>query len=106
MLGIDIQWPVSHGRHGGKWAEIFQTHNLYAVLAEPKVNCAASFAEIRRKDGTLTAEGHVAFVEEVFPDGSIKISEANWPGSGIYNVRTLPREKWQNQYKGRFVDFQ
>ncbi|NJL89432.1 MAG: S8 family serine peptidase [Coleofasciculaceae cyanobacterium SM2_1_6] len=32
--------------------------------------------------------GHVAFVEEVYPDGSVRISEANWAGKGI-SERTL-----------------
>lgn len=32
--------------------------------------------------------GHVAFLEEVYPDGRIRISEANWAGRGI-SERTL-----------------
>jgi surface antigen len=32
--------------------------------------------------------GHVAFVEEVYPDGRIRISESNWDGKGI-SERTL-----------------
>jgi surface antigen len=32
--------------------------------------------------------GHVAFVEEVYPDGRIRISESNWAGQGI-SQRTL-----------------
>lgn len=40
--------------------------------------------------------GHVAFLEEVYPDGRIRISEANWPtGSGIKERILTPA-----QYKG------
>ena len=49
--------------------------------------------------------GHVAFVEEVYPDGSIRISEANWPRNGIYNERVLTVAEWKDKYKGRFVEF-
>lgn len=104
-LGIIIQWPVSSGRHGGKWPEIFKDSKVYKVLSEPEVNCAVSFTEVRRKDGSLTEEGHVAFVEQVLPDGLIKISEVNWPKDGIYSERSILKDKWQNHYKAKFVKF-
>ena len=102
---VDIQWPVKSGRDGGKWADIFEQHKKYKVLSEPKANCVACLTEVRRKDGTLTQEGHIAFVEEVLTDGLIKVSEANWPGNGIYNERTISKTDWQNKYKARFVEF-
>ncbi|QQG46545.1 MAG: CHAP domain-containing protein [Candidatus Niyogibacteria bacterium] len=104
-LGIVIEWPSDRPRHGGKWADIFRRNNLYKVINEPVSNCAACFTDVRKKDGTLTKEGHVAFVEEIFPDGSIKISEANWPNSGIYSERILSKADWQNKYRCRFIDF-
>lgn len=104
-LGIDIQWPVKSGRDGGKWWKIFQDAGLYKILTEPQANCTVSLTEVRRKDGTLTAEGHIAFVEEVLPDGTIKISEANWPHDGIYNERPITKVDWQNKYKARFIQF-
>lgn len=104
-LGVIIQWPVRSGRDGGKWWKIFQDAGLYKILVDPQVSCAVCFTEIRRKDGTLTKEGHIAFVEEVGPDGSMKISEANWPHDGIYNERPISRADWQNKYKARFIDF-
>ena len=104
-IGILIQWPVERPRHGGRWADIFERNKLYEILQEPQPDCAVCFTEVRRKDGTLTEEGHVAFVEEVLPDSSIKISEANWPRDGIYNERVIPKADWQNKYKARFVKF-
>lgn len=62
------------------------------------------FTVVRRQDGTITEEGHVAFVEQAFADGSVKVSEANWPHDGIYNERTISKADWQNKYKAQFVD--
>ena len=109
-LGIDINWPVQSGRNGGVWWKIFQDAGVYKILSEPKANCAMCFTAGISQDPTTNEIGHVAFVEEVTPDGSVKVSEANWPPKGQqprgqYNERTIPREKWQNQYKAKFVDF-
>lgn len=109
-LGIDINWPVQSGRNGGVWWKIFQDAGLYKIISEPKVNCAMCFTAGISQDSATNAIGHVAFVEEVLSDGSIKISEANWPPKGEfpkgqYNQRVIPKNKWQNQYKAKFVDF-
>nr|WP_286186806.1 CHAP domain-containing protein [Geitlerinema sp. P-1104] len=40
--------------------------------------------------------GHVAFLEEVYPDGRIRISESNWAGNPAGSTRTLT----PNQYNG------
>ena len=104
-LGIDIKWPVSSGRDGGKWGKIFQAAGIYRVLSEPKINCVMCFTAGISQDPKVNDTGHVAFVEEVLPDDSVKISEANWPCDGKYNERIITRDKWQNQYKAQFVDF-
>lgn len=109
-FGIDIKWPVKAGRNGGKWADIFQQYGLYKILTEPQINCAMCFTAGISTNPATNAIGHIAFVEDVLPDGSVKISEANWPPpgqapQGQYSERTIPKEKWQNQYKARFVLF-
>ena len=104
-LGVTIAWPVQSGRHGGKWADIFEKHKKYKVLAEPKANCTMSFTMGISSNQKTNEIGHVAFVEEVYPDGSIRISEANWPRNGIYNERVLTVAEWKDKYKGRFVEF-
>ena len=100
-LGINIKWPQDRPRHGGLWASIFEKTNLYKILKEPQINCAVSFAS----PNFSAPYGHVAFVEEVMPDSSIKVSEANWPKNGIYNERVIIKEKWQNTYGAKFIDF-
>lgn len=100
-----IKWPADRPRNGGKWADIFERNKLYTVLSEPQVNCAMCFTTGISSDSKINDVGHVAFVEEVLADGSIKISEANWPNQGKYNERPVSKADWQNKYKARFVKF-
>lgn len=62
----------------------------YEVSNTPKAGTAISFAP-----GVLGADptyGHVAFVEHVYEDGSILISEMNTVGEGIVSTRTILAE--------------
>lgn len=99
VLGVQIQWPVSSGRHGGEWASIFEEHDVYKVQSKPKRHCAASFTKIN------PPHGHLAFVEEVLGDGKIRVSEANWPSRGKYNERIITKRKQKEKYGIRFVIF-
>lgn len=99
--GVEIQWPSDRPRHGGLWASIFQRNNLYKVMDEPTVHCAMSFT----KPDFNAPYGHVAFVEEVLADGSVRISEANWPNKGIYNERVVKKDDLETKYQARFIDF-
>jgi len=107
QMGVTINWPSDRPRHGGRWADIFERNKLYKITDDsPKIGFAMSFADSKFNP----PYGHVAFVENIFNDGSIKISEANWPPirkvpEGEYSERILPKAKWQNQYGGRFIDF-
>jgi len=104
QMGIKIQWPVKTNRNGGNWANIFEKHGLYKVLDTPKAGCAMCFTTGFRTPA-MNATGHVAFVEQVFDDESVKITEANWPPPGKYNERRMPKAEWRNKHKCRFVDF-
>jgi surface antigen len=46
--------------------------------------------------------GHLAYVESVFPDETLKLSEVGYPDSGIYNERVLTREEWK-ELKSIFI---
>lgn len=104
QMGITIKWPADRPRHGGLWAGIFEKHGLYKVFDIPKAGCAMCFTTGFRTP-EMNATGHVAFVEQVFDDESIKITEANWPPPGKYNERRVPKAEWQDKYKCRFVGF-
>lgn len=103
-LGIIIKWPSDRPRDGKYWAGIFARNNLYKVSENPAQNCTMSFTD-GFKTPLMQQTGHVAFVEEVFPDNSIRISEANWDNKGSYKERTLTEEEWRNHWKGKFVNF-
>jgi len=103
--GVTIQWPSDRPRNGGKWADIFERNKLYIIESEPQVNGAMCFTTGISSDQKINDIGHVAFVEEVLPDGSIKISEANWPNQGKYNERPISKAEWENKYKARFIRF-
>lgn len=101
QLGIKIDWTGRVGkRDGGNWPAQFITLKRYAVLDYPKTSCAMSFPTVK-PGGT----GHIAFVEEVKSDGTVRITEANIPAdTGTYNERQIPKNIWEA--KGvKFVDF-
>ena len=109
-LGITIEWPADRPRNGGEWAAIFKKHNMYTVLASPVLHAAMCFTAGISTNAAVNAIGHVAFVEEVLPDGSVKISEANWPPlgqqpQGQYNERVISKQRWQEHYRAQFVCF-
>ncbi len=104
QMGVRISWPAERPRHGGRWAGIFERSGLYKILNEPKAGCAMCFTTGFRT-AAMNETGHVAFVEQVLEDGSVKISEANWPPPGKYNERVMPISEWRDKYKCRFVDF-
>lgn len=86
--GIRISWPLERPRTLGRWHAL-----LRGVLGV--------HSGVISKTGTImeyTLEhdmGHLAYVEAVFPNETILISEANYPDNGIYNERTLTREEWR-----------
>ncbi len=104
QIGVRISWPADRPRHGGRWAGIFEKNGLYKVLSEPKAGCAMCFTT-GFKTAAMNETSHVAFVEQILEDGSVKISEANWPPPGKYNERVVPVIEWRDKYKCRFVDF-
>lgn len=94
-IGCNIAWPVKQGRDGGRWADILQSK--YRVSATPEKYNAISFTKLK-------GFGHIAFVETVLGDGSIKISEANWPEEGKYNERILDKVM-QDKYGAKYIKF-
>ena len=86
--GIRITWPDVRPRVPGLWHKILKGLSGVRIGVVPRVG---SIMEYVFDDGV----GHVAYVEAVFPDNTITISEANYPDSGIYNERVLTKEEWR-----------
>jgi hypothetical protein len=95
--GARISWGETRPRIAGTWADTVETSHGAVIGTEPK---ARSVMEWRLPEG----RGHVAFVENVFDDSSIQISEANWPERGIWNERVLVKEEWE-ALSPRFISF-
>ncbi len=86
--GSAIPWGSERPRIPGRWHQMLKGASEVRISTEP---AQGSVMECILKDDI----GHLAFVEAVFPDESITISEVNYPDRGIYNERTLTREGWQ-----------
>ena len=86
--GIHITWNEVRPRVPGLWHKILKGSHGIHVGVVPKVG---SIMEYMLHDDM----GHLAYVEVVFPDDTIIISESNFPDSGIYNERELLKEEWK-----------
>lgn len=86
--GIHIDWPDVRPRTPGLWHVILKGTPRVHIGVLPKVG---SIMEYLFKNEV----GHLAYVEAVFPDNTISISEINYPDSGIYNERELSKEEWK-----------
>jgi hypothetical protein len=86
--GKRIVWPDIRPRVPGLWHKILKGSTQIHIGVVPKVGVIMEYM--------LSPEmGHLAYVEAVFPDYTITISEANFPDSGIYNERVLTKEEWK-----------
>ncbi|WP_206911934.1 hypothetical protein IGL98_000667 [Enterococcus sp. DIV0840] len=75
--------------NGMDWAQT-GTARIYKVTNTPKAGTAVSFQPgVAGADSTY---GHVAFVEHVYEDGSILISEMNAVGEGIVSFRAIDQQ--------------
>lgn len=87
--GLRIVWPSSRApRAPGSWHTILRGAPLIHIGVMPRVGSIIEYAD----DHDV---GHVAYVEAVFPDSMIAISEANFPHSGMYSERTLSKDAWR-----------
>lgn len=78
--------PIKHWRmgNGGEWG-YYGRLNGYSVTNTPKAGTAVSWQG--GEAGISTHYGHVAFVEKVYADGSILVSEMNMKGEFIISTR-------------------
>lgn len=77
-MGNGMDWGVTGKANG------------YEVSSKPKAGTAVSFQPtVAGADATY---GHVAFVEHVYEDGSILISEMNVAGLGVVSFRVIDKD--------------
>ncbi|HEX4799515.1 MAG TPA: hypothetical protein VFV22_03255 [Candidatus Paceibacterota bacterium] len=86
--GRQIAWPEVRPRTPGNWHNILKgVHGVYMTL-NPKAGSIMEYAD----DDEI---GYLAYIEAVFPDESITVTEVNNPDSGIYSERTLTKTEWK-----------
>lgn len=86
--GLEIRWPDIRPRVPGVWHEVLKGVDGVYMSVQPKVGALMEYM----LDGEM---GHIAYVEAVFPDETITISEVNNPDSGIYNEREYTKDEWK-----------
>ena len=85
---LKIEWPSDRPRVPGVWHRLLKGVPRIHMSILPKTGMIMEYM--------INSEiGHVAYVEAVFPDETITLSEAHFPDSGIYNERELSREMWR-----------
>lgn len=90
--GIKISWPAIRPRTPGTWSGILYPQENVEVQAEPVPGALMEY-RISKEDEKIL--GHLAFVEAVFPDQSIQISEVGFGEEGTYNERVLVADEWR-----------
>ncbi len=99
--GVKVHWPPIRPRSPGSWATILANMPGVKIGDEPSAGCVLEFL-IPKEAGET--EGHLAYVEAVFPDNVIQISEVGWPEEGMYNERVLVEAEWKD-LKPHFIAF-
>lgn len=93
--GVRVEWPPIRPRTPGLWNDILRGTTSVESSDIPSIGAVMEYVipgEQIEKD-----RGHLAYVEAVFPDNSIQISEVGWPQTGVYNERVLVAEEWRKE---------
>ena len=94
--GTRIRWSDVRPRTPGAWASILGALTGVVMSDTPTVGSVMEYIETGGK-------AHLAYIEKVFPDQTIKISEADMPDRGIYNERTLTESTWHSLHPAFIV---
>jgi hypothetical protein len=86
--GLSIAWPETRPRIPGLWHTLLKGVPGIHISVSPKTGAVMEYMYSEDR-------GHLAYVEAVFPDETINISEVNYPDRGIYNERVLTRQEWR-----------
>lgn len=95
--GIKLPWSVARPRQAGVWHKLLKGQPGVYMGVRPKTG---DVLEYELADGT----GHVAYIEAVFPDHTINISETNYPEGGMYSERVMTHEEWR-ELRPVFISF-
>lgn len=97
VRGVVLPETDERPRQAGVWQKLFAGERGVHISVRPKTGSVMEYV-------TEEEEGRLGYVEAVFPDESISISEVGQPEVGFYNERTLGKEVWQH-LKPVFITF-
>lgn len=99
LLTVGVVPPVitTRPRIAGTWQRIYRGLKGVRIGVRPKTNAVMEYID-------ANDVGHLAYVEAVFPDESITVSEIGSPEPGYYNERTLDKASWQ-ELQAIFIQF-
>lgn len=86
--GRNISWPPVRPRIAGTWQRILKGIPGVHMGVRPKTGAVMEYVH---ENNT----GQVAFVDSVYPDEGITISEVGHTTEGVYSERTLSKEEWK-----------
>ncbi len=86
-LHIEIPWPKKSARVPGVWQVKLRGLKGVYMNVLPKTHSIMEY--------TIDEVGYLAFVEAVFPDRSIKISEVGFPEDGYYREAIMTQEEYR-----------
>lgn len=86
--GLEIMWPNDRPRVPGIWHALLRGVPGIRIGTTPKTGALMEYMMSEEM-------GHIAYIESVLPDETIRIAETNFPDNGIYNERVLTREEWR-----------
>ena len=92
--GASFVWPDVRPRTPGTWTRILSLLEGVTASAIPTAGAVMEYV-FSEGDADEHKKAHLAYVEKVFPDQSIQISEADFPDRGIYNERILTESQWR-----------
>lgn len=93
---VHLAWPAQRPRTEGTWHTVLKGLENVHIGIQPKVGAVMEYS-------TDEGIGHLAYVEAVFPDDTLSISEVNFPDQGAYNERVLTKEEWR-ELKPVFIE--
>jgi len=94
--GRSIAWGNLRPRTAGLWQNLLRGQEDVHMSIVPKTD---SIMEYISEDDV----GHIVYVDAVFPDESILISEIGFPDLGQYSERTLLKDEWR-EFRPVFID--
>lgn len=83
-----IDWPSIRPRLPGYWQKVLRGNTAIHIGITPKTDTIMEWF-------TGDRDGKLAYVEKVFPDGTIELSVVGNESPGEFNILKLPESQWR-----------